>query len=275
MPIRAKIFLGETLGWLWFDVFRIRRNVAIDNVRRAFPELSPTDHVRLARASLFHMGRTIVEFAEFPFFGAEDVPRFFEFEGSEHIEAARAQDKGVLLLSLHIGNGDFAISALSRKGYPVAIVSKLFKSQWLNDLWFGMRRRHGTGFIAPEKSSFEILRALKRKQMVAFVLDQYMGPPVGCRTRFFGRDTGTAMGLAVIAQRTGAPVVPSYTYRRADGKAVGVFLPAIPWQDVGPDASNDENITAMTQVYTDTIESIIRRHPEQWMWIHRRWKNFA
>jgi Kdo2-lipid IVA lauroyltransferase/acyltransferase len=267
------------LGIVWFDVLRIRRRVAIENVAIAYPELSRADAVGMARSSLRHMGRTIFEFALFPFFKVESVPRVFDVQGLEYLEAAFAKEKGVLMLGLHLGNGDLGIAALSRLGWPVSLISKTFRTKWLNDLWFGMRAKHGTQFISPEKSSFQILRALKSKRAVFFVLDQFMGPPIGCRTKFFGRETGTAMGLAIMAERSGAPVVPAYTYRQPNGRHMIVFESEIAWQDASRssqkrDEAHDENIASMTQIYTDRIEAIVRRHPEQWMWIHRRWKNF-
>jgi KDO2-lipid IV(A) lauroyltransferase len=271
LPMRLRLWCGDALGFLWFDAFRIRRKVAIENVGIAFPELNKKERTRIARGSLHHLGRTITEYSLFPFFDEEDVPDYFEFIGSENIDAARAGGKGVIFLTLHVGNGDFAVAALSRRGYPVQLISKEFKSRWLNDLWFGMRKKHGTHFISPEKSSFEILRALRRNEIVVFVLDQFMGPPIGVRTKFFGKETGTAAGLALMALRTKAPVVPCYTYRKPDGRHVAVFEPAIP---LSVDGLTEQNIAVMTQIYTDKIEEIIRKHPDQWMWIHRRWKEF-
>lgn len=282
LPRSARSLLGDIIGLLWFDVLRIRRRVAIENVGIAFPEKDLKERTRIARMSLRHMGRSIVEYSLFPFFRAADIPKHFTIHGQEHLDRAYAKGKGVLFLGLHLGNGDFGIAAMSRRGWPVSLISKEFKAKWLNDLWFGMRAKHGTQFISPEKSSFQILRALKAKRVVFFVLDQFMGPPIGCRTRFFGRETGTAMGLAIMAERSGAPVVPSFTYRDRDGRHVIVFGPEIPWSenlghDASPasDVSRDENIASMTQIYTDKIEDMIRQHPEQWMWIHRRWKNFG
>lgn len=281
--------VGNLLGFLWFDVFRIRRKVATQNVATAFPELSVREQTRIARASIRHLGKTIIEFLFFPLFEKEDFERFFEIEGAEIVEEALSKKRGVFFLSLHIGNGDFSTAAVSRRGWPVSLISKNFKTKWLNDIWFRMRTRHGTEFISPEKSSFEILRAIKRQRIVIFVLDQFMGPPVGCRTTFFGKETGTAMGLAVMVERTGCPVIPVTTFRRANGHHVIRFESPIPWVplDVGPSEGEAEtenslknqarsaNIRAMTQVYTDKIEDIVRKHPEQWMWIHRRWKNFG
>jgi Kdo2-lipid IVA lauroyltransferase/acyltransferase len=271
LPSVARDGMGHFLGFLWFDVLRVRRRVALENVHIAFPDLGERERVRIARSSLHHMGRSIFEYVLFPFFKDKHVARHFEFEGLEHVHKALEGGKGVIFLTAHIGNGDFALAALSRIGLDINLISKEFKNRWLNDLWFGMRARHGTRFIPPEKSSFEILRALKKNGIVVFVLDQFMGPPVGVRTRFFGRETGTAMGCALFAVRTGAPVLPIHTHRRLDGKHVITIGPALPTLDHGP---RDENIAVLTQVYTDTIESMVRRHPEQWMWIHRRWKEF-
>lgn len=270
LPTRARNAIGDLVGLIWFDVLRIRRQVALDNVAIAFPDKSPEERLRIARLSLCHMGRTLLDFAVFPFLRRETIDRHYRIEGREHVDKALAEGKGVFLLTLHLGNGDFAVAILSLLGWPMNLISKEFKSRWLNDLWFGMRQRHGTKFIAPEKSSFEILRCLRRNEVVVFVLDQFMGPPVGVRTRFFGKETGTAAGLALLASRTGTPVVPCYTFRQPDGYQVAVFEEPIQLDD-GPSA---KDITVMTQRYTDKLEAIVRRHPEQWMWIHRRWKEF-
>jgi KDO2-lipid IV(A) lauroyltransferase len=273
LPVPVRLAIGDAIGVLWFDILRIRRKTAIDNVGIAFPEMPLGERTVLARSSLRHMGRSIVEYALFPFINSGNLERFFVLEGKEFIDEALKAGRGVLILTLHVGNGDLAVSALSRWGYRMNLISKVFKTRWLNELWFGMRRKHGTEFIAPEKSSFEILRALKRNESVVFVLDQFMGPPVGVRTKFFGRETGTAAGLALFYERTKAPVVPCVTYRRPDGRHVVRFEAPVSVQGLD-DRPRDENIRALTQAYTDKLEEIVRRHPDQWMWIHRRWKEF-
>ncbi len=277
LPQGLQVAIGNLIGLLWFDVFRIRRNVAIENVARAFPELPSSEHVRIARQSLKHMGRTVAEFTNFPFVNRETFEKTVIITGIEHFQAAFAKNKGVLMLTLHLGNGDLAIACLSRLNFPINLISKQFKTRWLNDLWFGMRAKHGTRFIAHEKSSFDILRTLKKNGAVVFVLDQFMGPPVGVRTTFFGVETGTAAGLALMAARTGSPVVPCYTFRRADGLTEIVFEPELPTDSFDSDTDSDlrdKKVRLLTQIYTDKIESIVRKYPEQWMWIHRRWKTF-
>ena len=273
LPFAVRDAMGVLIGFLWFDVLRIRRKIATDNVGIAFPEMPLSERTTMARTSLHHMGRTLVDYTQFPFFRKAKADKFFVTEGLEHVDRALSEGRGVIFLTCHLGNGDFAIALLSQLGYRVNLISKEFKARWLNDLWFNMRREHGTRFISAEKSSFEILRALRRNEIVIFVLDQFMGAPVGVRTRFFGKETGTAAGCALIASRTHSPVIPSYTYRRSDGKQVVVFEEPVPFQQLD-DSLREKNIAVMTQVYTDKIEAMIRKHPEQWMWIHRRWKEF-
>ena len=271
LPRKLRDFLGDALAFIWFDLLRVRRRIAIDNVTIAFPEKTQNERVSIARASLQSLGRTLMEYSLFPYLRTDRVEDRFAIKGEEHLQRALAGGKGAMLATMHLGNGDFAIAGLSLRGYKVSLISKEFKTRWLNDLWFGMRQRLGTKFIAPEKSSFDILRALKRNELVVFVIDQWMGPPVGVRTLFFGKTTGTAMGLAIMHGRTQSPVIPCYTWRRPDGVHEMVFQSAIPYQDFG---ESQKNIAMMTQIYTDRMEDAIRLHPGQWMWIHRRWKEF-
>jgi Kdo2-lipid IVA lauroyltransferase/acyltransferase len=172
---------------------------------------------------------------------------------------------------LHLGHGDLACAALSLNGLPIIMVSKFFKLRWLNDLWFGMRERLGTRFIAPRDSSYALLKGLKSGAAVVIPLDQFTGPPIGVRTTFFGRETGTAAGLAVMAERSGAAVVSAYCFRDTNGKHVIHFNREMPVSS----ARSPEGARLVTQTFNDELESFVRLHPDQWMWIHRRWKRFV
>ena len=271
LPRGYSLFLGRLLGLLWYDVLRVRRDVVQSNIRLAFPEWPERKVVATGRASLVGMGQTLVEFLLMVGLSRSRVNKSFVFEGLENLDRAFREQKGVLLLTCHLGNGDWGCAGMAIKDYRLNMISKQFKSEWLNNAWFGLRRRMGTGFIREEKSTSEILKALKRNEGVIFVLDQFMGPPIGVRTRFFGHETGTAMGLAVFHQRTRSPLVPAYTVRLPDGRLRVVFEPMM---DLSGLLEDRENIPRMTQVYTDKIEGWVRRYPDQWMWLHRRWKEF-
>lgn len=270
-PRKVHTIMGQIIGVLWFDVFRIRRKVTIDNVQNSYPEKSMGDVVKIARQSVINLGQSLIDYCVMIHFKKEWLDRFFVLDDISSFHNAFSGGKGVIMLGSHLGSGDFGIMALSVLGYKVNLISKHFKVKWLDDFWFGIREKKGTHFISNEKSTFDILRSLKKNECVIFVLDQYMGPPVGVKTTFFGRPTGTAAGLAIFAQKSGSPVVPMYTYRRDDGR-IGIRSDkVIPFDK---SSNQGDNIQKMTQVYTTKIEDIVRRHPEQWLWLHRRWKEF-
>jgi KDO2-lipid IV(A) lauroyltransferase len=271
LPRSWRFAVGDILGLLWFDVFRIRRDVVLANLQKAFPDWGPAQRTKIGRSSLCNLGRDLMEYFELPYMTPAKVEERFVIEGREHLDRALDEGKGVCLLTLHLGNGDFAIGALSCLGIPMYLISKEFKLKWLNELWFGMRSRLGTKFIPPRNSSYSVLKALKKNGVVVFVLDQFTGPPIGVKTRFFGHETGTGLGLAMMAERAGSPVIPVYTLRRPDQKHLIHFDPAVPFETFG---SRDEALAHMTQRYNDVLETYVKKCPQQWMWIHKRWKIF-
>ncbi|MCX7977718.1 MAG: lysophospholipid acyltransferase family protein [Bdellovibrionaceae bacterium] len=277
LPRRLVRALGVFLGILWFDVLRIRRKVMLDNLDIAFPDLDPGKKKQIARTSLYRFGSNFSEFFTLPSLDQKWIESHLVVEGKENLEAARAQGKGVYLLGMHLGNGDLTASLISMLGYPIHIITKFFKNKAFNDMWFHIRGAQGVKFIEPhgEKTPFQILRAIREKEFVAFVLDQYMGPPYGIETSFFGRKTGTAMGLALFFLKTGSPVVPVYSYEGSDNKMHIVFLPALDLEALVDTQDRGKTILSLTQKFCDTIEECVRRHPEEWLWVHRRWKEFG
>lgn len=276
LPIRLQFFLGDFIGVFWFDVLRIRRNVALSNLKLCFPEWSDKERLRVARASLRHIGRIFIEFMRIPaivkFESLQTTWRTkFIIHGEENLRAALAKQRGVFLLSAHVGNGDWATVGLALNKYRINVISKEIKLRWLNKFWFETRQSLGTDFIQDRKSSLSILRRLKDNLIVVFMLDQFLGPPIGIKTLFFGHETGTAAGLAILASRSHAAVIPAYSHRTDDGVTHIVFDPEIPFVE---SENKDETISRMTQIYCDHIETWVRKYPEQWMWVHRRWKKY-
>lgn len=269
LPRFARQFLGELIGFMWFDVLRVRRQSTIENVMIAYPEMSRQEATKVARSSLKHVGYNVIELFSFPFLSKKSVLDQFEIEGKEHMDKALTDGKGVFLMSAHVANGDMGMAGLSHMGFPMHVISKIFKTKALNDFWFEARNKQGIRMIPPRRSSYEILKCLKNNQVVVFVLDQYTGPPNGIVTDFFGVKTGTAFGLALLAERAGAPVIPAYEYRKSFGKNVIVVGEPVIFE---PKESKEETLRHNTQKYCDVIEKIVRRHPEQWMWVHRRFK---
>lgn len=266
--------IGGLLGFLWIDLFKFRKKIVMSNLNIAFPGMSEEEKQQLARESVYNLGYNFAEFFVLPSVTPEWVDKNVVFEGIEHCRQAQDENKGVFFLSMHIGHSDMAANAIALKVMPIYIITKVFKNKLFNDLWFSIRGAQGVRYIDAHgpTNAFEILKALKQKSAVTFVLDQFMGRPYGIPTKFFGKRTGTAYGLALFVLKTGAPVVPVYPYEGRDGKIHVVFLPKL---DMAPfiNDNKDESIQKMTQHFTDVIEQCVSKHPDQWMWVHRRWKD--
>lgn len=266
---------GSWLGFLWFDIFGFRKKIVMDNLNIAFPEWSEEKKKQIARESVYQLGYSFAEFFFIPSMTPEWLNKNVVFEGWENVEKARLDGKGMFFLSLHLGNGDIAANSIAMNGQDIYLITKSFKTKWFNDLWFSIRGAQGVRYIDAHGSNnaFEILKALKKNAALVFVLDQYMGKPFGIATTFFGKRTGTAYGLALFVQKTKAPVLPIYTYEGNDKKIHVVVEPALDTAKWVTD-DKDRTILNLTQSFNDKLEEIVRKHPEQWMWVHRRWKDF-
>jgi KDO2-lipid IV(A) lauroyltransferase len=265
--------IASFLGWLWFDALKLRRWTVLKNLTIAFPEATHERRLEIARKSMASFCYNFIEFSLIPFMNEKSMKNEVIFHGLEKYEAGRAQGRGVLLLSLHVGNGDVGVAALAVKGFRLHLISKKFKNRFLNQFWFGVRERKGTRFLEPHgrSTAFDILRICRQNEAVIFVVDQFMGKPYGIETTFFGKKTGTAYGLALFALKTKAPVIPIYTYRDSQLRTHVVFEDEVTVEKI---EDKDLQIKLMTQKYNDRVEAIVRKYPEQWMWVHRRWKKW-
>jgi KDO2-lipid IV(A) lauroyltransferase len=276
LSLRVQMLLGGAIGVFIFDVVRLRRQIALGNIKIAFPDWSEERRVSVVRESYRNLGRGLFEFLRIPAIASCSELQghwrgHFHIRGGEHLAAALKAGKGVFLLTAHIGSVDWAAMGMILAGHPLQIISK--KAGWaaLNDFWFETRKSLGAKFIDDRGSSLTILKALKKNGIIVFMLDQFMGPPIGIKTHFFGRETGTPLGLALLAGRAEAAVVPCYTCRESDGTTTVVMEAEIPFEQTG---DIEETHLHMTQKYCDHIEQWVRKHPEQWMWVHRRWKKY-
>lgn len=262
---------ASTAGRLMYHCMPVRRRVVMSNLRRAFgAALDEQQIVILAQAFYGHLLRSVAEFARnlIPW----TRPPVVRVENIEAIFDAYNQGRGVLVLSGHFGNWEVAMPAAMRN-FP----------QWrgcfhvlrrplplrLDGLFMRRMRKSGLG-VLPKRGSLEaIMDRLAARDAVVFIMDQHAGARDGVLVDFFGSPAWTFRSLALIALRTGAPVVPAALWRERDGSHVLHFEPALPTLEAG---GADETIAANTRLYNAALERIILRHPEQWFWMHRRWK---
>ncbi|MCK6549888.1 lysophospholipid acyltransferase family protein [Myxococcota bacterium] len=268
LPERLVVALAGALSASWWHVLRYRRRVILENLSRAFPERTLRERRALGREATRHLVRSLLELFRIPRYRADAFEGRFRFEGLEHLEAARAAGKGALCLSGHLGSFELAVAAGVRQAGPVNLVVKPFPPP-VDAFLTQLRTSSGLGVIPAAGAIRPILRALAKNETVVFVLDQNATRSIGVFVDFFGHPACTMSGLAVLALRTGAPVVAAIPYREADGTHVLRMLPAIPSDATG---DHDEQVRTLTARYTRVIEDAIRAHPEQWFWTHKRWR---
>jgi KDO2-lipid IV(A) lauroyltransferase len=261
-------------GRLLYRLLPLRRRVILENLRRVYGQDVPEDEiVRLAQAHYGHLGRLALEFLWFPWVSAERRAGMVRVENLAALESALAQGRGVLVLTGHFGNFEVATAA-GLASYPHArgrfyFVRRPFKPRWLDDLVTRRFRRAGFGVLPKRGGLDAILDRLNAGDLVVFPFDQHAGRKDGVVVDFFGHPAGTFRSLAILALNTGAPVVPAASWREPDGRHVLRF--EAPLAPIEADDVN-EAIRRNTRAYNAALERLILRHPEQWWWVHRRWK---
>lgn len=259
------------LAFLWCKILRLRKSVVFSNIELAFPNTSTVIKEKWYFESIYILALSFYEVLLVPHLLTKKLDQLFVFHGLENVP----QDKACFFLTLHMGSGDLAAAVISEKIKPLSLISKRFKNTFFDELWFSLRTRSKTQFIDAhsQQNAFEILKALKLNRAVVFVIDQFMGKPFGVETTFFGHSTGTAYGLALFALKTKAPVVPLYVYWGQDRRIHIVFEKPVDFSEI---QENDKEVAKqlITQKFNHVLENIIRQHPSQWMWVHRRWKVF-
>lgn len=259
---------GRRAGYLLEHAVRYHREDAYDALRRAFPG-EPESRIRqIVRGMYENLGMTLAESLRLLDEPIEAIKARVEWRGREILERERESGRGVCILTAHTGNWEMTCAVTPLFGLPITIVAKPIRGQALSEYVRGIRTRFGLGVLPSKNAYRDCLRALRRNDLLGFVLDQNMTRDEGVFVDFFGRPACTTPGLAHIAARSGARVVPVFMERQEGGRhVVHVHPPLDPPPDTEP-----ETLRAATQVYTRCIEDHVRAFPEQWIWIHRRWR---
>lgn len=198
----------------------------------------------------------------------KDLEEFLVTHGLENYEKAIAKGKGVIFLTCHLGAFDLQVSNMALRGLNPNIIGTPLKDQRLNELLWDYRNMHGAIAIERGKETFKLIKVLKSGGSVALLIDQDTKVK-STFVNFFGKPASTPIGATVLAMKTGAAIVPTYVYLGKDWKQHMHILPEIPMTITG---NEDSDITHNTQILTNFIEGVIREHPEQWVWMHRRWR---
>ncbi len=248
---------------------RLRR-VGMRNLALAFPEKTKAEHTRILRGEFSSLGRQLAEVCQFPRYTRENVEEVVVYDGLENFEQAYARRKGVLFLTAHFGGWEISAFAHSLHGHWLHVVMRPMDNPYLDRLIEHYRTMHGNKTVAKDDFVRGLLAAMKAGETVGILMDTNMTPPQGVFVNFFGIPACTASGLARIALRTDAAVVPGFTiWDEKLGKYRLRFDPAVELVRTG---DLEADIVANTQKFTSVIEEYVRKYPEQWLWVHRRWK---
>jgi len=258
------------LSWTVYLLHVRLRRVGMRNLVLAFPEKSPGERARILRGVFTSLGRQLAEVCLFPKYTRENVGKVVVYDGFENFERALACGNGVLFLTAHLGAWELSAFTHSLHGHPLDVVMRPLDNPYLDRLTRQYRTMHGNSMVDKDDFVRGLLSAMKAGETAGILMDTNMTPPQGIFVDFFGIPACTASGLARIALRTDAAVVPGFTiWDSALRKYRLRFDPAVSLIRTG----NDEaDIVANTQLFTKIIEEYVRRYPDQWLWVHRRWK---
>jgi Kdo2-lipid IVA lauroyltransferase/acyltransferase len=269
VPRSAMLALGTTVGTLGYYLDRERRHIALDNLARAYGSaLSPREMRRIARGSFQHFARIILDTVACSRLPRETLTSLVEYEGLDIIRQAYAQERGVLLFSGHFGHWELTALLLGWLGLPLTMVTRPLDNPLLEVRLARERSRSGNRVVHRRNAVREILRALRDRSGVALLIDQDARRE-GIFVPFFGRPASTIPTVALLALRTGAPVVPTYSVPIDRERYRIVFEPPVP---IVATADLDADVARLTAEFTAILERWIRQRPEAWLWIHRRWK---
>jgi Kdo2-lipid IVA lauroyltransferase/acyltransferase len=269
MPFGLVDRCGALLGLTFFVIDGTHRRVANRNVAAAFPRWSAARQSQVVRAAFEHFGRLLFELLKFSTLDPDAMLACAEFEGEERVRTAYAHGKGVLFVTGHFGYWELQAMVHALKLRPMAVMARALDNPALNQLLEHMRTRTGNSVIYRQGTIRRVLRLLHQGEGVGILIDQHIQSRDAIYVDFFSRPAATTAVVASLALRTGARVVPLFALPLGPGRYKMVYEhPVEPPAEGSPDP-----VREFTQRCTDVLEMYVRRHPDLWLWMHRRWRD--
>jgi len=261
---------GSVLGGLAFRGLGRLRRVGLQNLELAFPGKTEVERERILRSEYRYLGYLLAEFCQMPKYTSDGASRFIRYEGLDNYLCARDHGKGVLVLTGHLGAWELSSFYHSLMGMPMGMVIRRLDNPLVDRFVNRVRCMHGNRVIHKDDFARGLIASMRAGETVGILMDTNMTPPQGVFVPFFGVEACTASGLARVALRSDAAVLPGFlVWEAAERKYVLRFGEEMQLVRTG-DAAAD--IVANTALFTAAIEAYIRRYPGQWLWVHRRWK---
>jgi Kdo2-lipid IVA lauroyltransferase/acyltransferase len=240
------------------------------NLQLAFPQKTEAEREQILRKLYRNLGWLLAEFCQMPRYTPEMTQSFIRYEGLEHYLAARERGKGVLVLTGHLGAWELSSFYHSLMGYPMSIVIRRLDNAMVDDLVNHIRCLHGNQVLHKDDFARGLLASMRRGETVGILMDTNMTPPQGAFVDFFGHLACTGSGMARVAIKTGAQVLPGFLLWEESTRQYVLRFGAPLTLPISDDVEADT--LAHTALFTKVIEDYIRKYPDQWLWVHRRWK---
>ena len=269
LPDAAVSALGSAIGLTFYALDRSHRRVALTNLEQCFPNRPASERRAVARGAFKHFGQVLLKLLTFSALTPEQMMERSEYEGDERVRLAYAKGQGILFFTGHFGFWELHALAHGVKLRPIGVLARALDNARLNDLLERVRTKTGNQVIYRHGAVRRVMKTLAAGEGVALLIDQHMHSPDAIWVNFFRRPAATTSTLAALALRTGAAVIPVFAHPLPGGRYKFVYeSPVEPPAENGPDA-----IREFTQRCTDVLEMHVRKHPELWLWMHRRWRD--
>ncbi len=260
---------GATIGLAFYLLDWQHRRVALSNLEQCFPNRPARERRTIARATFMHFGQVLLKLLTFSALTPEQMMARSEYEGDERVRLAYAKGKGILFFTGHFGFWELHALAHAVKLRPIGVLARALDNARLNQLLESVRSKTGNHVIYRQGAVRRVMKTLAAGEGVAMLIDQHMHSPDAIWVNFFRRPAATTSTLAALALRTGAAVIPVFAHPLPGGRYRFVYeSPVEPPLMEGPEA-----IREFTQRCTDVLEMHVRKHPELWLWMHRRWRD--
>ncbi len=269
LPLTLVRRLGETLGSMFYRVDVAHRRIALANLEAAFPKRPVEERDIIARSMFQHFGRLLLELLKYSSLSKERQLALVDWEGEERVRLALAQGKGILFCTGHFGFWEQQALAHALKFEPMGVMARPLDNPKLHALLERIRTSNGNDVVYRRGAVRKALRLLAGGKGVGILIDQHMTSADAIYVDFFGRPAATTSTLAALAIRTGSPVIPLFAFPVAGGRYRMIYEHPV---EPPPDDSEDA-VRQFTQRCTDVLEMHVRRHPELWLWMHRRWRD--
>jgi len=262
--------VGITLGRVVYLIHPRLRRVGLRNLEMAFPDKTLAERRGTLRGVYTSLGRLLAEFCLFPRYTLANATEVAVYQGFENFEAAEKRGKGVLFLTGHFGGWEIGSFFHSLQGHPMRIVVRPLDNPYVDDLVTRYRTLHGNSVIGKQGFARGLLAAMENNETVGILMDTNMTPPQGIFVDFFGIPACTAVGIARVALHTDAAVIPAFTIWDSVLRKYRVeFGPAVELMRTG---NAEGDAIANTTLFNRIFEDYVRKYPDQWLWVHRRWK---